>query len=552
MKATTRPVWYRSLYWRIAFGFVALLAVVLVLQVVLFLWLTDRIVGPSSKSPQQLATNVAAEIAPDLAADSSLTLDPYLRDKFGHIYQPFLVVLHDGRYGSNRFDRLPPGFARAVVARSRRGARFAEPGRPGEPWRPGDGGRGGGGFEGRGGFPEPGPTPEGRGVRPERFGPPLGPSPEGRGAEPRLGERPPDGDGRGGGGRRFESAAVMVDGKEIGLVLVPTEAPPVFVAVREMGPTLAWFALGLLGVGAVVTALVIFRPTHNRLRALERAATALGQGQTDVRAAEGGGDEVSSLARTFNRMAEDLEARATALTASDRARRQLLADVSHELMTPLTAIRGYTETLGMADVRLDGPTRARYLEIIGEETQKLEELIGDLLDLARLEGGGGTLAFKDVAISDLFGRVVDRHGPTIRDRRITIVSRIEPDDLVVRGDAQRLEQALQNLASNALRHTPEGGGIELAATRAADGVHISVADSGPGIPPEHLPRVFDRFYKVDPSRSVSSAPSGSGLGLSIVQAIVERHGGRITASNAAKAGAIFEIVLPSQAQQSAA
>ncbi len=118
--SSTKPVWYRSLYWRIAFGFVALLAVVLVLQVLIFLWLTDRIVGPSSKSPHQLATNVAAEIAPDLAADSTLRLEPYLRDKFGHIYQPFLVVLNDGRFGSNRFDRLPPGFARALLPRMRR------------------------------------------------------------------------------------------------------------------------------------------------------------------------------------------------------------------------------------------------------------------------------------------------------------------------------------------------------------------------------------------------------------------------------------------------
>ena len=172
-------------------------------------------------------------------------------------------------------------------------------------------------------------------------------------------------------------------------------------------------------------------------------------------------------------MAEDLEARAKALGASDRARRQLLADVSHELMTPLTAIRGYTETLGMSDLQLDDATRGRYLAIIGDETLKLEELIGDLLELARLEGGGGTLAFKDVAISDLFGRVVDRHGPTIREREITIERRIEPADLEVRGDPQRLEQALQNLASNALRHTPEGGTIRLSASATADGVHIT-------------------------------------------------------------------------------
>ena len=124
------------------------------------------------------------------------------------------------------------------------------------------------------------------------------------------------------------------------------------------------------------------------------------------------------------------------------------------------------------------------------------------------------------------------------------------EDLEVSGDPQRLEQALQNLASNALRHTPEGGTIELAAWLAADGVHLTVADSGAGIPGEHLPRVFDRFYKVDPSRSISQASTGSvastgsGLGLSIVQAIVGRHGGRIAASNAAKGGALFEIVLP--------
>jgi signal transduction histidine kinase len=533
----SKPVWYRSLYWRIAFGFIALLAVVLVAQVVIFLWLTDRIVGPSSRSPQQLATTLAAEIAPDLVSEPTLQLDPYLRKKFSHIYQPFLVVLNDGRLGSNRFTGLPPGFVRAAMPRLRRGGRFGDPVSPGEPRRPGDGGRGNP-FEGP---PAPPPGSDARG----------GPRPPDR-AEPRLGDRPPDSEGRGGGPRRAETAPIMANGEEVGTVLVPAEAPPVFFAVWEVGPTLAWFALGLLGVGAAVTALTIFRPTHNRLRALEEAATALGQGQTDVRAAEGGGDEVSSLARTFNRMAEDLEARAAALSSSDRARRQLLADVSHELMTPLTAIRGYTETLGMSDLHLDEQTRDRYLAIIGEETQKLEALIGDLLDLARLEGGGGTLAFKNVAISELFGRVLDRHGPIIRDRRITVGTQIEPEDLEVWGDPQRLEQALQNLAANALRHTPEGSTIDLRARKAPDGVHISVADTGPGIPPEHLPRVFDRFYKADPSRSVSSTSTGSGLGLSIVHAIVERHGGRISASNAPEGGAVFEIVLPAHARNRAA
>jgi signal transduction histidine kinase len=261
-----------------------------------------------------------------------------------------------------------------------------------------------------------------------------------------------------------------------------------------------------------------------------------------VRAVESGGDEVTSLARAFNRMADDLSAREAALLASDRARRQLLADVSHELMTPLAAIRGYTETLGMPDVRLDDETRRRYLGIVEEETQKLEAMIGDLLDLARLEGGGGTLAVEPVRVADLFGRVTDRHGPTIRDRQVDLRVSIEPESLEVRGDPHRLEQALQNLAANALRHTPEGGALELNARRAPKGISLSVRDNGPGIPPEHLPRVFDRFYKVDASRAQGA--SGSGLGLSIVKAIVERHGGTVTASNAPGGGAVFEIVLP--------
>ena len=537
----SKPVWYRSLYWRIAFGFIALLGIVLAAQIVIFLWLTDRIVGPSSRSPQQLAQSVAADVAADLAAAPTMSLEPYLRNKFGHIYQPFVVIMNDGRFGSNRPERLPPGFTRSIGPWQRRGGRFGA-----DPWRKGDTGRGGPPPEGR--SPDQSP-PGGFDANGDRRGPP----PPNRPPMPPPGDRAQEGPGGvgGGGAKRAETAPISVAGQEVGTVYVPAEAPPTFVAVWEVGPTLAWFALGMLGVGAAVTALAIFRPTHNRLRALEEAATALGQGQTDVRAAEGGGDEVSSLARTFNRMAEDLDGRARALSASDRARRQLLADVSHELMTPLTAIRGYTETLGMPGLGLDSATQGRYLGIIEEETHKLESLIGDLLDLARLEGGGGTLAFKAVRIGELFGRIEDRHGPTLRERRVRISAETIPSDLSIWGDGQRLEQALQNLAANAIRHTPEGGIVELRAWAAADGIHLTVRDSGTGIPPEHLPRIFDRFYKVDPSRTVRET-SGSGLGLSIVNAIVERHGGRISAANAPDGGAIFEIVLPAAAGDRAA
>jgi signal transduction histidine kinase len=217
----------------------------------------------------------------------------------------------------------------------------------------------------------------------------------------------------------------------------------------------------------------------------------------------------------------------------------LLADVSHELMTPLTAMRGYVETLGMGELELDEETRARYLAIITEETHRLERIIGDLLDLARLEGGGGTMRREPVDVTSLFDRVASRHERELRERGVTLVRDVEARAAQVTGDPDRLEQALQNLAANALRHTPDGGRITLSAAAADEGVRLRVRDSGPGIAPEHLPLIFDRFYKVDAARK---AAGGSGLGLSIVKAIVERHGGTIVAFN--DQGAVFEIVLP--------
>jgi signal transduction histidine kinase len=225
----------------------------------------------------------------------------------------------------------------------------------------------------------------------------------------------------------------------------------------------------------------------------------------------------------------------------------VLADVSHELMTPLTAMRGYIETLRMKELGLDDSTRDRYLHIIDEETHRLERIIGDLLDLARLEGGGGTMRREPVPVQALFERVHSRHERELTARRITLAANISKGAETVDGDPDRLEQALQNLAANALRHTPDDGEIVLSADVVGGKVRLRVRDSGTGIPPEHLPLIFDRFYKVDASRK---AMGGSGLGLSIVRAIVERHGGTITAYN--EGGAVFDVLLPmSSAQDSA-
>jgi signal transduction histidine kinase len=458
-------------------------------------------------------------LSAELQQHPDVELDKFVPRHFSRIYQPFLVVMQDGRRASNRPDALPPDMPRIVSWHMRFESGAARS--PGGP----EGGR-----ENRPDFDRRPPFGSGSDKEPDR----------GSGMPP-----PPSGFGRRGGPRYpVEYASIRVNDQQLGVVAVPANPPPVSVALRVIGPTLTWLGLGLLVVGATLTALLVFRPAHKRLRTLEHAARALGEGRTDVRAKETGGDEVTALARTFNRMAVDLETRAKQLSEADRVRRQLLADVSHELMTPLSAIRGYVETLGMADIPLDEQTRQRYLGIVEQETHKLEAIIGDLLDLARLEGRGDTLRIDAVAVEDLFARVADRHQPTLRERDITLDIEIADGTPKIRGDAARLEQALQNVAANAIRHTPSGGRIRLSASRDGDAVCIRVRDTGPGIPSEHLPRVFDRFYKVDVSRAGTAVPSGSGLGLSIVRAIIERHGGTVVAANAPEGGALFELRLP--------
>jgi signal transduction histidine kinase len=188
---------------------------------------------------------------------------------------------------------------------------------------------------------------------------------------------------------------------------------------------------------------------------------------------------------------------------------------------------------------------------VADETGRLERIIKDLLDLARVEGGGGDVVIEDVAAAHLFERVAARHERACRDAGVTLRTIVEPGADVLRGDRDRLEQALQNLAANALRHAPSGSTIELRACpyRAPEafglekrGVTISVTDEGPGIAPEHLPYVFDRFYKSETSRA-HEASGGSGLGLSIVKAIVERHGGTIKVASQ-PGRTVFELTIP--------
>jgi signal transduction histidine kinase len=319
-------------------------------------------------------------------------------------------------------------------------------------------------------------------------------------------------------------APVQVRQQLAGLVVIPPPPPLASGIVRDFGRMLSLPGTLLLIVATALAATVIFAPARRRLHELELAAERLGSGDSTARAPDAGGDEISRVARAFNRMAHELAERSDALQQSDRLRRQMLADVSHELKTPLTSIRGYLETLRMPEVITDPPTRERHLDTVDRETRRLERIVADLLDLARFENNAAPLDVRIFAIDRVFGHVIARHEREAAVAEVTVRSTVREGADHIAADPHRIEQVIDNLVVNAIRHTPPGGIVELVAARSGNLAVLWVIDSGDGIAPEHLPYVFDRFYKVDAARAASP---GSGLGLTIAKAIVQRHGGSI-------------------------
>ena len=492
----------RSLYWRIGLGFILFLGITLGLQVGLFIWVAGETEGGMpERMGRDFADLVASDLESALTQDPALDLEAYAKQRISELHRPAVIILADGRVVA------PPGIDVP------QGMRMPGPFKRRAPGQPGDERRG--------------PPPDRDRMPPPGMGnggPPPGPMTRGPFGGPRRGP---------------EMAPIEHHGEVVGVVWVPPLTGVRRVA-DQIGTPLAIGAFLLLLAGTALAALVIFRPAQARLRALEDAARRFGEGDLTARAPAIGGDEVSAVADAFNRMAADLAARQAQLVEADRARRQLLADVSHELMTPLTAIRGYAETLGLTQFAPESKEGLRAVKVIQEEGERIERLVGDLLDLARFEAGGISLAQESVDVDDVFERVAERHAKTAADKQVMIV--VEPRDEGLRlvGDPMRIEQAVQNLAANALKHTPPGGVVRLSARRDPARVTLSVSDNGIGIPAEHLPHVFDRFYKADRSRS----QSGSGLGLSIVKAIIERHSGTVSVRSTPHVETVFEVSLP--------
>jgi histidine kinase len=305
-------------------------------------------------------------------------------------------------------------------------------------------------------------------------------------------------------------------------------------AVRE---ALALAALAAFLV-AMLVSLFVSRQVVAPVRAMTNASQRIAEGHYEERVQVAGDlskdelDELGRLALSFNQMA-------ARLGQTESMRRQLIGDVAHELRTPLTTIKGSLEGL------IDGvlPAEVETFQEIYREADRLQRLVNDLQELSRVEAGSYELNRRPVEVSQMVEITAARLGRQFEEKDMILETDL-PDGLpMVLADEDRFGQVLLNLMGNALQYTSAGGKVTLTAQRAGNEVQVSVTDTGVGIPPEHLPHIFDRFYRVDKSRS--RAGGGSGIGLTIAKYLVEAHGGRIWAQSPGSGkGSTFTFTLP--------
>ena len=224
----------------------------------------------------------------------------------------------------------------------------------------------------------------------------------------------------------------------------------------------------------------------------------------------------------------------------ERVRQDFVANVSHELRTPIAAILGYAETLRSGALS-DSRHAPQMVEIIHRQSERLGELVSDLLELSRLDAGERPLSAASVSLEMVARQAIEAMEPLAAGKRVSIQLRIPPD-LTARADRKALEQVLLNLLDNAIKYTPEGGTVELSGERVGDRAHLSVRDTGLGIEARHLPRLFERFYRVDRGRSREMG--GTGLGLSIVRHLVHGMEGEVRVASQLGVGSTFTVVLP--------
>jgi len=334
----------------------------------------------------------------------------------------------------------------------------------------------------------------------------------------------------------YAAAPILADdGNVSGLVYLamplPTAGLPASLVVSLAAAALVAVLL------AALTGSLLARRIARPVEKFERAAAAVCAGDLNQHVpAEGGIRELDSLGRAFNQMTESLR-------QSEQAKNSFVADVTHELRTPLTVIKGTIETLedgALSDTAGRGP----LLTSMHRETDRLIRLVNGLLVLIRADAGTLNLTLRPLDLAELARGRCDQLAPLAARRRVQLVVKAVRTTAVpcALGDPDRVSQVIDNLLDNAIRHSPEGSTVEVEIRRQRRECECAVHDQGPGIPAEHLPHIFDRFYRVDSSRNRQSG--GAGLGLAIARALVVAQGGRIDAESCVGKGTILRFFLP--------
>jgi signal transduction histidine kinase len=328
-------------------------------------------------------------------------------------------------------------------------------------------------------------------------------------------------------------APIVVGNDLVGTVLVAWGRQIVWGQVEEsflanVRRSLFLVILGGCLLAVVIGAIMAYQITHP-LRELRQAAAEIASGNLGKRVQIRGEDEVAELARSFNEMAE-------ALQQQEEKRRQLLADIAHELRTPLSVMRGHLEAL------LDGlyPLDSEHLTPVYNETLLLQRLVEDLRTISLAEAGKLPLEKTQFDLTELIKEILEMAEAVANEKGLNLQCFVE-EHLPIYADRQRIGQVIHNILSNAFNFTPEGGVVTIRARKVDSKVEIAISDTGPGIPPEDLPHIFDRFWRKEPSRS--RATGGSGLGLSIAKELVEAHGGTIEVQSTVGKGTTFTIRL---------
>jgi signal transduction histidine kinase len=254
------------------------------------------------------------------------------------------------------------------------------------------------------------------------------------------------------------------------------------------------------------------------------------------------GDEIDELGRTFREMSERIIQQVRQLQHADASRRELVANVSHDLRTPLASLQGYLETLSLKNDSLDKAEQQHYIDIAFKHSQRLGKLISELFELSMLDSNINNLHFEPFSMTELVHDVAQKFQLAANEKQITLDADIPPQSPFVKADIALIERVLENLIDNAIKYTHSGGVVKLGVHDNDGQVMISIEDNGPGIPESDIPHIFDRFYRVDKSREESQ--NGTGLGLAITKRILQLHDSAVDVESIMDQGTKFMFPLP--------